>query len=147
MRNLLIALFVSISLSGFIDNKPIALTWKHLADVCFAKKFNKQLGMYFLYPTFGESVVGLEGKQIQIKGYLIPADPDNNIYVISAQPMSMCFFCGGAGPESIIELQLRNKKQRFKTDAVKTVSGKLRLNAQDIEHLNYILEDAVSIEN
>jgi hypothetical protein len=147
MKNLLIAGLVILSFSGFIDNKPIALTWKNLSDVRFAKKFNKQLGMYFLYPTFGESVVALEGKQIQIKGYLIPADPDNNIYVISAQPMSMCFFCGGAGPESIIELQLRNKKQRFKTDAVKTISGKLRLNAQDIEHLNYILEDAVLIAN
>lgn len=147
MRNMLIAALLALVLSSFIDNKPIALTWKHLSDVRFTKKYNKQLGMYFLYPTFGESVVQLEGKQIQIKGYLIPADPDNNIYVISAQPMSMCFFCGGAGPESIIELQLRNKKQRFKTDAVKTVSGKLRLNAQDIEHLNYILEDAVLIEN
>ena len=98
--------------------------------------------MYFLYPDFGRSVKDLEGKKVAIKGYMIPVDPDGNIYVISAQPMSMCFFCGGAGPESIVELQFRDKKQRFKTDAVKTVTGTLKLNSQDVEHLNYILEDA-----
>ncbi|MEO6282399.1 MAG: DUF3299 domain-containing protein [Dyadobacter sp.] len=147
MKKLPIMVLLAIVLLGFTNNKPVAITWKHLSDVRFSRKFNKQLGMHFLYPTFGESILQLEGKQIQIKGYLIPADPDNNIYVISAQPMSMCFFCGGAGPESIVELQLRNKNQRFKTDAVKTIGGKLRLNAQDIEHLNYILEDAFLIEN
>ncbi|WP_200942790.1 hypothetical protein [Dyadobacter sp. Leaf189] len=56
--------------------------------------------------------------------------------------MASCFFCGGAGPESIIELQFKNKKQKFKTDAVKFVKGKLLLNPTDVEHLNYILTEA-----
>ena len=94
--------------------------------------------MYFLYPTFGPAVKSLEGKEVQIKGYMIPVD--ENIYVISSQPMAACFFCGGSGPESIIELQFSNKRQKFKTDEIRTVKGKLRLNPADIEHLNYILE-------
>ncbi|MNL80290.1 hypothetical protein D3C87_2071030 [compost metagenome] len=60
--------------------------------------------------------------------------------------MAACFFCGGAGPESIIELQFRKKKQRFRTDEVLTVRGKLALNANDVDHLNYILKDAEVID-
>lgn len=125
---------------------PVSVSWKHLADVRFSKKLNRELNMYFLYPKFGASVMQLEGKEIMVRGYMIPVDPENDIYVLSAQPMAMCFFCGGAGPESIIELQFRDKRQRFKTDAVKTISGKLVLNRDDVEHLNYILKDAVVIK-
>jgi len=117
---------------------PVKIDWKRLTDVSFARKLNKEVSMYFLYPTFGPAVKSLEGKEVQIRGYMIPVD--ENIYFISSQPMAACFFCGGSGPESIIELQLLNKRQRFKTDEIRNVRGKLRLNRADIAHLNYILE-------
>lgn len=120
---------------------PLPITWKQLTDVQFTRKLNKEVSMYFLYPTFGPSVKALEGKEIQIKGYLIPVDDEANLYVISAQPMAMCFFCGGSGPESLIELEMKNKKTKFRTDEVRTVRGTLRLNPSDIAHLNYILKD------
>lgn len=126
--------------------EPIAINWKRLTDVRFARKLNTELSMYFLYPTFGPSVNALHGKEISIRGYMIPVDENDNIYVISAKPMAACFFCGGAGPESIIELQFRKKKQRFRTDEVLTVRGRLILNADNVDHLNYILKDAEVIE-
>jgi len=126
--------------------EPIHINWKRLTDVRFTRKLNKELSLYFLYPTFGPSVNALQGKEISIRGYMIPVDENDNIYVISAKPMAACFFCGGAGPESIIELQFRKKKQRFRTDEVLTVRGKLALNANDVDHLNYILKDAEVIE-
>jgi len=125
---------------------PLLINWKKLSDVEFTRKLNKEVSMYFLYPTFGPSVKALQGKEIQIKGYIIPVDENENIYVVSAQPMAMCFFCGGSGPESIMELQFKNKKQRFKTDEVRTVKGILKLNPIDIEHLNYILKNAEVVE-
>ena len=125
---------------------PLLINWKKLSDVEFTRKLNKEVSMYFLYPTFGPSVKALQGKEIQIKGYIIPVDENENIYVVSAQPMAMCFFCGGSGPESIMELQFKNKKQRFKTDEVRTVKGILQLNPADIEHLNYILKNAEVVE-
>ncbi|MCE7040338.1 DUF3299 domain-containing protein [Dyadobacter sp. CY312] len=143
MKTITLALLVLSGTLAASEVSPIAINWKRLTDVEFTRKLNNELSMYFLYPTFGPSVTALRGKEIQIKGYMIPVDEENNIYVISAQPMTMCFFCGGAGPESIIELQLRNKKQRFKTDDVRIVRGRLYLNPTDVEHLNYILKDAV----
>jgi hypothetical protein len=126
--------------------EPLQISWKRLADVQFTRKLNKELSMYFLYPTFGLSVIALQGKDISIRGYMIPVDENDNLYVISAKPMAACFFCGGAGPESIMELQFRKKKQRFRTDEVLTVRGKLVLNANDVDHLNYILKDAEVID-
>jgi hypothetical protein len=91
-------------------------------------------------------VNALQGKEISIRGYMIPVDENDNIYVISAKPMAACFFCGAAGPESIMELQFRRKKQRFRTDEVLTIQGRLALNANDVDHLNYILKDAEVID-
>lgn len=118
---------------------PRKITWKDLQDVRFRKRFHKQEKMFFLYPEFGEKVKALEGKEVEIRGYMIPVNPNENIYVLSAQPMAACFFCGGSGPESIIQLKLKNPK-RFATDEIWTVRGTLRLNEDNIEELNYILQ-------
>lgn len=141
-----IALLFIPLLAFTFRTEPLPITWKRLTDVRFTRKLNKELSMYFLYPTFGPSVNVLHDKEISIRGYMIPVDENDNIYVISAKPMAACFFCGGAGPESIIELQFRKKKQRFRTDEVLTVRGRLALNANDVDHLNYMLRDAEVIE-
>lgn len=144
MKRLFILLILFLAFT--FRSEPLQISWKRLADVRFTRKLNKELSMYFLYPTFGLSVNALQGKEISIRGYMIPVDENDNIYVISAKPMAACFFCGGAGPESIMELQFRKRKQRFRTDEVLTVRGRLTLNANDVDHLNYILTDAEVIE-
>lgn len=141
----LLMLTAALTLSAAATG-PLVINWKKLADVEFTRKLNKDVSMYFLYPTFGPTVKALQGKEIQIKGYIIPVDENENVYVVSAQPMAMCFFCGGSGPESIMELQFKNKKRRFKTDEVRTVKGILQLNPADIDHLNYILKNAEVVE-
>lgn len=129
----------------FYGPGPAEINWKKLSDVKFTRKLNKEVSMYFLYPTFGPDVLALKGKEIQIRGYIIPVDENENIYVISAQPMASCFFCGGSGPESIMELQFKNRKEKFKTDEIRTIKGTLLLNPGDIEHLNYILKNATVV--
>lgn len=121
------------------EQNPQTITWTDLKDIRFKKKFNIEVGMVFLYPTFGTKVKALSGKELIIRGYIIPINTEET-YVISQFPMAQCFFCGGAGPESMIELRLKNKK-RFKTDEVYTFKGTLRLNRDNIEELNYIFEE------
>lgn len=123
---------------------PQKITWKDLKDVQFRKKFNKQENMFFLYPHFGEKVKALEGKELEIRGYMIPVNPAENIYVLSAYPMAACFFCGGSGPESIIQLKLK-KPKRFVTDEIWLVRGTLQLNTDNIEELNYIFQNTEPI--
>ncbi|TDB63711.1 DUF3299 domain-containing protein [Arundinibacter roseus] len=139
MRKIFFLLSICLCLSFTAD--PILVPWNRLADVQFKKKWNDDVGMYFLYPTFGPTVKALQGKVVQMKGYMIPIDEDANILVISQQPMAACFFCGGAGPESIAQVKLK-KPHAFKTDQIAIIRGTLKLNADNIEELNYILTNA-----
>ncbi len=119
------------------------ITWNDLKDVRFKKRLNIEMGMFFLYPTFGPKVTALNGQEIVIKGYTIPIDMEGT-FVVSQNPMAMCFFCGKAGPESMMQLKF-NRKQHFKTDEIHSFKGKLRLNPDNVNELNYILEEATLI--
>lgn len=143
LKVLLFSLGTLVSANGLA---PVKVSWKTLSDVKFNKKWDEQEGMYILYPEFGASVKNLEGKEIQISGYVIPVDYNENFYVLSAFPYSSCFFCGGAGPESVISLKFKSKGERFKTDTRLTVKGILELNSTDIYEMNYILRDAEKTE-
>jgi hypothetical protein len=130
---------------AFVADEPQKLTWDMLKDVTFKKKWNQKESIFMLFPTFGPNLKKLEGKQVVIKGFMVPVDPESNEYVLSAFPYSMCFFCGGAGPESVMSLQLK-KNRKFKTDEMHSFTGRLTLNADDIYALNYILTNAELVD-
>ncbi|MFN3489957.1 MAG: DUF3299 domain-containing protein, partial [Emticicia sp.] len=44
-----------------------------------------------------------------------------------------------AGPESVVQIKFKKSTKRFNTDDRVTVKGTLKLNADDINELNYIL--------
>ncbi len=119
------------------------INWVTLSDVKFADKYSDEVEAYYYFPTFGSSVLALNNKDVIIKGYVLEIDRGNDVYILSANPFAACFFCGGAGPESIVELKLPKNHPRFSMDEVVTFKGKLKLNAVDIYQCNYILENAV----
>ncbi len=121
---------------------PVKLSWEALRDVTFKKKWYAEESVYMLYPTFGPSVQKLNGKPVLLTGYVLPVDLEANLYVLSAFPYSACFFCGGAGPESVVSLKFKKGSRKFKTDERKTFTGVLKLNADNIYELNYILTEA-----
>lgn len=118
------------------------VTWETLADVKFTDKYIEQEEAYYLYPNFGASVKALEGKEIYIEGHILPIDPKESIYILSKNPFASCFFCGQAGPESIVELKLKPGHPRFEMDEVIIIKGKFKLNKDDVYQCNYILEEA-----
>lgn len=117
------------------------ITWKDLADVSFTSKYFESADDYFLAPDFGENVKELEGKEVSITGYFLNLSPSDDVYMLSQNPMASCFFCGGGGPETVLEIKFKDKPP-FKTDEVVTITGKLKLNVDDINHCNYILTGA-----
>jgi hypothetical protein len=123
--------------------EPTKITWEILRDVTFKKKWYAEESIYMLHPTFGPSVQKLKNQPVTITGYILPVDLDANLYVLSAFPFSACFFCGGAGPETVMTLNFKKKDGRkFKTDERLTFVGTLKLNADDIYQMNYILDGA-----
>lgn len=123
------------------------VTWKDLQNVSFSEKFNDELGMYIQFPTFGEALTKMQGKPIQISGYIIPMDIDAGLYVLSANPFASCFFCGGGGPESVVTLKFKKTPKRYNTDEIATFEGIFKLNDSDIYELNYILVDAKQVKD
>lgn len=99
-------------------------------------------GYEISYPKFGNSVLKLDNQSITLKGYMIPLDDmiGQQYFVLSALPYNICFFCGGAGPETVAEVKTKSEV-RFTDDAV-TVQGTLKLNPDDPDHLMYVIEDA-----
>ncbi|QDH81332.1 DUF3299 domain-containing protein [Echinicola soli] len=139
LRTSLLILFCIISLAGYSQTR---ITWKTLEDVTFTDKYSEQVDAYYYFPKFGASVLELADKEVIIRGHLLEIDAEEDVYILSANPFSACFFCGAAGPESIIELKVPKDHPQFKMDEVLTFKGKLKLNATDIYQCNYILEDA-----
>ena len=122
------------------------ITWELLKNVEFDEIWSEEFQAYYMVPKFSESVKEMDGKEVQIRGFIIPVDIVQDYYVLSANPYSSCFFCGQAGPESVMEIQMIKKYEGLRMDQVITYKGTLKLNVDDIYQLNYILEDAEIVE-
>jgi hypothetical protein len=122
------------------------INWELLKDVEFDEIWSEEFQAYYMVPKFSKSVKEMDGKEVQIRGFIIPVDIVQDYYVLSANPYSSCFFCGQAGPESVMEIQMIKKYEGLRMDQVITFQGTLRLNIDDIYQLNYILEEAQIIE-
>ncbi|UBM59207.1 DUF3299 domain-containing protein [Marinilongibacter aquaticus] len=141
-KYLFISFFAALATLAIANDSPLKISWQTLTDVTFNKIWNKDEGMFILVPEFGEKVKTLKSKQVEITGYMIPIDVENNYYVLSANPYASCFFCGGAGPESVMTIKFKTGNRRFDTDERLTLKGNLVLNSEDLEELTYILTDA-----
>ena len=97
-------------------------------------------------PLVDGSLTTDDGKEVQIRGFIIPVDIVQDYYVLSANPYSSCFFCGQAGPESVMEIEMIKKYEGLRMDQVITFRGRLKLNVDDIYQLNYILQNAEILE-
>ncbi len=127
----------------------VELNWDILSDLSYEGRKNEDLGVVIDYPVFGSGPLAYSGLEVQIKGYMIPVSEtgDEEIFILSAFPYSQCFFCGQAGLESILDIQLKNEpKRNLKLDEQLSCKGTLRLNATDLDYLIYILDDAELIE-
>ncbi len=111
--------------------------WKDLLAVKSIKKRDAET------PKFDEKQRQYDGKEITVSGYIYTYEPapSHKFLMLSYFPVSMCYFCGGAGPESIIEVTM--KKPIKNTSRQVTLKGTLRLNDTDPDRLFYIMLNAV----
>ena len=137
-----VAVFMMLCISSFAQSDG----WTLFAKTKFEAKYNDKAAEYFLYPVFAPELQNLVGKEISLEGYYMPIEIEGDAYIILSKfPYSQCFFCGGAGPESIAEVTFKLKPGKFEMDQYLRVKGKLKLNEGNIEHGNFILEEAVMI--
>jgi hypothetical protein len=141
MRNKILILFLAFTTNVSLFAQ-VEVSWTNLMDISFKDIYLEGEDMYVYFPVFGQKQRDLDSKEVVISGYIIPIDVEQNQYVLSAYPFSACFFCGAAGPESVMAIYFGKGDRRYKTDERVTLIGTLRLNETDVDELVYILEDA-----
>lgn len=116
--------------------------WKTLSKITYKKEYDEFLGFKIDKPVFSEQIHALDGKEVIVKGFIIPVEgyKSHKEFIFSAFPYSMCFFCGGAGPESVMEVEA-SEPVEYTAESV-TITGILRLNTDDVNKLMYALTDA-----
>ncbi|MFK7807682.1 MAG: hypothetical protein AB8F74_07795 [Saprospiraceae bacterium] len=119
--------------------------WKTLAKITYKKEYDEMMGFKVDVPVFSPDVKALDGKEVTIKGYIIPVEgyKSHKEFVFSAFPYNMCFFCGGAGPETVMEIAAA-EAIKYTTEPI-TIKGKLALNDSDINRLIYSMTEVVMV--
>ena len=103
-----------------------SISWDLLGRVEVKYEQDLARNVWWMVANFEEELRAMDGQRIRIRGYLIPTSVSGNMVVVSAFPMASCFFCGGAGPESMIEV-FPSQKLRFSTDDFVELEGILHL--------------------
>ncbi len=119
--------------------------WPALSKVTYKKEYDALLGIKVDRPVFSTDVKSLAGKEIRLKGYIIPTDgyKSHTEFVFSAFPYASCFFCGKAGPETVVEVQSKYPI-KYTSESIE-IKGKLVLNQNDINRLMYLLTEVEKI--
>lgn len=120
-----------------------AKLWKTLADVSYDIQ-KDEYGDVFV-PIFGKGIQNIADQIIEVDGFIIPFDGmfKPTELIISSLPISECFFCGSGGPETVMEISMK-EKIKYTTKRVK-IRGKLKLNAKNPDKLMYQLVEGVFV--
>ena len=138
-KGIFLATFILIlGLNGLSAQEGI---WKTLSRITYKKEYNELMGFKVDVPVFSPEVKKLEGKVVTVRGYIIPVEgyKSHTEFVFSAFPYNMCFFCGGAGPETVMEVYAKRPVE-YSAEAI-TLRGKLSLNDSDINRLIYAMTE------
>ena len=122
--------------------------WNTLSMVTYERSFDETFGIDVEKPVLNPIIKNLEGKEIEVEGYIIPLTGKikQSHFMLSRFPQSMCFFCGKAGPESAAQVFTKGGKKIAYTDKKIKVKGILRINVTDITNLLYTLEDGIILD-
>jgi hypothetical protein len=132
--------FVAISTSVFSQQK---ITWTDVVEI-YAKEFRlKEKNPTSKINKNTMSLSDVANKKVTIRGYFLDLDPDGKWYMLSKNPFATCFFCGKAGPETILELlDYKNVKKKFKSDDLVEVTGVFNAIYDLEEKVSFVLEKA-----
>jgi len=146
-RIAIIGLFLFCLSAKGLTQETKTSVWKTLAKITYKKQFDELMGFKIDVPVFSNQVKELDGTEIEVKGYIIPVEgyKSHKEFIFSAFPYNMCFFCGGAGPETVMEVEAAEPVEYTAEQVV--LKGKLTLNDSDINRLMYFITEATLVDN
>ena len=125
-KKLFSALLLFVLCAGFKQAQAQGSLWNKLTNIDWEIRYSKVYDSEIGFPKFAADVKALNGKEVTIKGYILPMDTDDESILISSLPYSQCFFCGGAGIETVMAVFMKNPRKFNMEEA--TFRGTLELN-------------------
>ena len=123
-----------------IDPKGVnVLPWTVVTETVVDRKF---------HPSFPKYLQELEGKQVQLTGYMQPLSDDeeeSNAFLLIEYPVG-CWYCEMPEPTGIVLVELAPGKTREYTRGKLRITGKLLLNAKDPEDFLYTIKEAKAVQ-
>lgn len=144
---LLLLLFIATSRSSLVAQNTDNV-WRTLALMKFERQYSENDGIGQQQGRFIPIIEALEGKEITLKGYVVPLSGKKaqSHFMFSAYPFSDCFFCGKAGPESVIEAFTKDQEKITFTESAITLKGVFKFTSRDPNDIMFTLEDAELID-
>ena len=138
MKKIFLLALLVIGRIGFAQTENF---WQVLAEVSFKNEKDKQ-GYTVERPIFSKYLKTFQAKKVKLKGYIIPLEESGGKgkFMLSALPFNVCYFCGAAGPETVIEIET-SESIKYTTKQI-MMEGTLQLNDVDPDHHIYILKSA-----
>jgi hypothetical protein len=138
MKKLFLLAFLIVARTGFSQADNF---WQVLAEVSFRNEEDKS-GYTIERPIFSKYLKTFHGKKVKLKGYIIPLEESGGKgkFMLSSLPFNVCYFCGAAGPETVVEVET-TESIKFSTKQI-TMEGTLYLNDADPDHHIYILKSS-----
>ncbi|MEM9897641.1 MAG: hypothetical protein AAF789_14875 [Bacteroidota bacterium] len=120
---------------------PTYQGWELLSTVEIVMGYDDFMGTEVEKPKFSEQLKLQEGEKLVLEGFVIPLQQETaqDYFILSRYPYQNCFFCGGAGPETVVEVY-SDRKFRYTDERVR-VEGDLYLNEDNPLQLFYILRN------
>ena len=146
MKNLIIPFLLAL-LSIHAQGQE-NITWGELAEVEWHDRYDTLTGFTLIDGVFNEHLLSLDSTEVFISGYVIPLDALGFSFALSRTSFASCFFCGQAGPETVMTLGVKPKSiepSRQKNTKIK-FRGLLRLHTSNERGFHYELLNAEEVQ-
>ena len=148
-------LVLSIAILFSCQNEVLAQkrnVWSTLGLMKYERQFSENDGISANTgggSKFRPLIEALNGKEIEVIGYIIPLSGKKaqSHLMFSMYPFASCFFCGNAGPETVMEVFMDGDKKIEFTDQAITLKGKFKFLPNRTDDVMFHLENAVLVKS
>ena len=123
-----------------VDPKGVnAIPWSVVTETVLDREY---------HPTFGKYLQELDGKRVELTGYMQPLGDDLEVaaFLLIEYPVG-CWYCEMPGIASIVLVEQPAGKTHHLTRGAVRVTGRLHLNPNDPENFLYTLRDAKVVDS
>ncbi len=144
IKTICVLLWCSVAITCYAQEY---VSWDELADVTWTEQYDSTITMSISRADFGPLAIKYDQKEVYITGYVIPLDALGLSFALSRNSYAACFFCGQAGPETVMDLYVAPghiPKNKYNNSPL-NFKGTLILKQVNPTGFNYALENATLI--